>query len=151
MRIVGYTQDSTADGEGLRDVLFLSHCPHKCKGCHNPETWSEENGELFTPHMKAKLIKQLQRLKEPSLTLSGGDPLSDVNYVEVLELVKELKGLGVNLWVYTGYTLEELYSLNKSEVLKYINVLVDGKFEQENKSETSLFRGSSNQRIHVLN
>ncbi len=97
MRLIGYVQDSTADGEGLRDVLFFSHCTHRCEGCHNPEAWNKSYGKVFTSEMKDNLIKQLKRLGTPSVTLSGGDPLSDVNYPEMVDLCREMNENGINI------------------------------------------------------
>lgn len=147
MRVLGYIQDSTADGEGLRDVLFCSGCTHGCIGCHNQESWDATKGIEFTKSMEDKLLKNLKRLSSPALTLSGGDPLHPNNYRDVLNLCKRFKEEGVNIWLYTGYTLEELYGYNISEILMFIDVLVDGKFELNLKSHFSIYRGSSNQRI----
>ena len=147
---MGYVQDSTADGEGLRDVLFLTGCDHFCEGCHNQESWNPNNGIQFTKVMEDKLITHVKRLNPPSLTLSGGDPLFKGNYKEVLELCKRLKKEDINIWLYTGYTLAEVKLEGMGEILEYINVLVDGRFEKDLYDKALLFRGSSNQVIHKL-
>ena len=100
--------------------------------------------------MEAKLLSNLKRLNPPSLTLSGGDPLFKGNYKEVLELCKRLKKENINIWLYTGYTLDEVKSEGMGEVLNYIDVLVDGKFDNKLYDKTLMFKGSSNQVIHRL-
>jgi len=147
MRIIGYTQDSTADGEGLRDVLFVSGCDHRCSSCHNKESWSPEKGIFFSKGMKAKFIAYAKRLNPPAVTLSGGDPLYESNYEEIIKLCEELKVEGINIWLYTGYTLEEIKNLRPG-ILKVVDVIVDGKFDKSLSAEAPLFRGSSNQEIH---
>jgi len=146
MNIISYVQDSIVDGEGLRDVLFVSACSHKCVGCHNTESWSPTEGTFFTKKMKAKLIQEAKRLSLPAITLSGGDPLYETNYKEVVALCKELKQHGINIWLYTGYTLEQVKEI-RPLILPHIDVLVDGKYVEELKDPCLKFKGSTNQNI----
>lgn len=150
MRVINYVQDSTADGEGLRDVLFVSGCNHKCEGCHNKRTWDSSNGVEYTPEMGNKIIVTLKRLSEPAITLSGGDPLHPDNAMEIYHLCKELKNHNVNIWLYTGMTLAELKDSLYRPILSQIDVLVDGKYIKELHDDTCLYRGSSNQKIYRI-
>lgn len=140
--------DSIVDGEGLRAVIWTQGCAHKCPGCHNPET------HAFTPNLE----KDVEELKEEiaSLTLidgvtfSGGDPMFQSE--ACAELASFIKSIGLNVWAYTGYTFEDLLALGKhnKNILKFlqnIDILVDGRFEIENRSLTLNYRGSTNQRV----
>lgn len=140
---------SIADGEGIRVVLFVTGCSHKCKGCHNPQCWDPNNGKLFTAKTFNLLLNLLNRNYINGLTLSGGDPLFAGNRDEITRIVKQIKNKLPNktIWCYTGYKYEEIKDL---ELLNYIDVLVDGKFEIEKRDITLPFRGSSNQRILKL-
>lgn len=136
--------DSIVDGEGLRAVIWTQGCSHNCKGCHNPETHDFTKGILKDVEEIKHEIKSLTL--QDGITLSGGDPFFQIEASK--ELAKYAKGIGLSVWVYTGFTFEELLKKEKAkEFLKYIDVLVDGKFEIENKSLNIKFRGSTNQRI----
>lgn len=140
---------SIADGEGVRVVLFVTGCSHHCIGCHNPKCQNENEGKLFTTETLGKLLKLLDRDYIDGLTLSGGDPLY-INNREIIELICQTikeKLPNKTIWLYTGYRYEEIYDLN---LLKYIDVLVDGKFEMDKRDITLPFRGSSNQKIIKL-
>lgn len=150
MNVIGYIQDSTADGLGLRDVLFVSGCSHKCKGCQNNESWDVTNGIPFTPYMEERLIENLKRMETPAITLSGGDPLFSENFQDTLKLCKKLKTEGIDIWLYTGYDLGEILLSDKGDILNFIDVLVDGKFEKELMSDKAKFRGSTNQIIYKI-
>jgi len=140
--------DSIVDGEGIRSVIWFQGCAHHCFNCQNPETWDFDGGvELDTEEMKKK-IKDLEA--QQGVTFSGGDPLYQLDaFIDLAKCVHECK---MNVWVYTGYTYEELIELSKKdgkylEALKEIDVLVDGPFVNSLKSFAVKFRGSSNQRI----
>lgn len=141
--VTGRNSCSLADGEGLRDVWYISLCNHKCKGCQNKEFWNVK-GELFSIN---EIIDMINENPLTNVTLSGGDGLT-IQYKETLELLKAIKSkTNKNVWVYTGYTFEELFNSPKRECLDYIDVLVDGRFEIDKRDITLKFRGSSNQRI----
>ena len=140
--------DSIVDGEGIRSVIWFQGCLHNCPGCHNPETHDFKAGvEVSLKEMKAQ-IDELEY--QSGVTFSGGDPMMQVE--ALAELAAYVKEKGMNVWVYTGYTFEELMILaekNESylKAMEQIDVLVDGKFVMDLKSFDVQFRGSSNQRI----
>lgn len=137
IKVLPYT---VVDGPGLRCSVYFSGCEHHCKGCHNPETWDYSYGKNVHPN---KIFEQIQDSGLKNVTLSGGDPFAQP-LSELLVLLKLLEGY--NIWCYTGYTWEEIKDSHK-ELLKYIDVLVDGRFNQELKSDDCLYRGSTNQRL----
>ena len=140
--------DSIVDGEGIRSVIWFQGCSHNCLGCHNSETHDFNAGvEVSIEDMKVK-IDELEY--QSGVTFSGGDPMMQVEALK--ELAAYVKKKGMNVWVYSGYTFEELMILAEKndiyrQALEYIDVLVDGKFILELKSFDVQFRGSSNQRI----
>ncbi len=136
--------DSIVDGEGLRAVIWAQGCSHNCKECHNPETHDFNKGiEKDVEDIK----KEINKLTlQDGITLSGGDPFFQPE--ACTEIAKYAKEQGLNIWAYTGFLFEVLLKNEKTrELLNYIDVLVDGKFEIENKSLNIKFRGSTNQRI----
>lgn len=141
-------QDSIVDGEGIRSVIWFQGCSHNCPGCHNPETHDFNAGEIVSlEDMKAQ-IDELEF--QAGVTFSGGDPMMQVE--ALTELASYVHEKGMNVWVYTGFTFEELMTLaekndNYRKALEEIDVLVDGKFVLDLKSFDVQFRGSSNQRI----
>lgn len=139
--IVGYNEDSLVDGDYVRTVVYIGGCTHLCPECHNREYWDK----VGTLHNIDKFYDEY--LKENKyITISGGDGLT-IQYTQTLNLLKLLKHKGHNVWLYTGYTFEELINSDKKECLNYIDVLVDGKYEKDKRDITLFFRGSSNQRI----
>lgn len=140
------TKAEIANGNGVRVALWVAGCNHHCKNCHNPESWSCNSGELFTEDDLHKLIKELSLPYYDGLTLTGGDPLHPSNVRNVEYIIKTIKQVCPNktIWCYTGYEFEQVRNL---EVMKYIDVLVDGRYVDELRDITLSFRGSSNQRI----
>ena len=141
MRVLGYLPNSIVDGVGIRQVFFLAGCPHHCKGCQNPQYWNPSGGEHYT--VKEIITKALSSPYD--VTFSGGDPLYQLVELDaVMRLIKPKKGI----WVYTGFTWEEIMeNAALKSVLENIDVLVDGRFEEDKKNPELLFRGSENQRI----
>lgn len=150
MKILNIMHDSIVDGIGLRAVIFFAGCPHKCKGCHNSQSWNIDYGSDYTISQIIDNIKSNTMTK--GVTLSGGDPMFQASEVKVLAC--RLKKMGYNLWIYSGYTYEEILdsqSRDMIELLKCCDVLVDGRFEEDKKDLTLAMRGSSNQLIIDLN
>ena len=148
MKYSEITYPDVNNGEGCRVTLFVSGCSHRCKGCHNHETWNFNFGKDFNDEVKNRLFDIVSKPYIKGLTLSGGDPLD--SYDDVLELVKEFRnrfGETKDIWVYTGYVIDDLLKLNKDEILEYIDVLVDGEYIEEQRDVSLAFRGSKNQRI----
>ena len=142
--------DDQLNGEGLRVVVFLSGCSHHCEGCHNPQTWDSKSGKEFDQSAKDEIYHYLSQDYTDGLTLSGGDPLDYCNVEDVLEFCKEIRSTFPNksIWVYTGYTYEELLNNPvQAEVLKYIDILVDGPFVAKLADMKYHYAGSTNQRI----
>ncbi|MBR6516687.1 MAG: anaerobic ribonucleoside-triphosphate reductase activating protein [Bacilli bacterium] len=136
------------NGLGIRISLYLSGCKCRCRNCHNPETWDFNGGMPFDESAQKMLFEAISKPYIKGLTLSGGNPLD--NYESVLELLKTFKnefGDTKDVWLYSGYTLEEIIDMGMVEILDYIDVLVDGRYVDELRDLTLAFRGSSNQRI----
>ncbi len=136
--------DSIVDGEGIRTVIWTQGCPHNCLGCHNPGTHDFDGGLLVEV---SDVIEELKTLKgQDGITLSGGDPVCQSE--ACLLICKAAHEMGLNVWCYTGYTYEAMLRNPKHyNLLKEIDVLVDGKFILEEKSYDLYFKGSKNQRI----
>lgn len=150
IRIAGYVDDSIVDGPGIRFTIFTQGCAHHCFNCHNPETWDFDKGKDVDIDELISKINRNPLLQ--GITLSGGDPLYQVN--ACLELVKKVKELNsdLDIIIYTGFTFEELainFKKNNDllSLLKLSDILIDGKYEDSLRDLTLKFRGSSNQRV----
>lgn len=148
IRLSGIAYESLVNGPGMRRVFFSQGCKHNCKGCFNPDTHDFNGGE---DRNMDDLIKDV--IENPILrgvTFSGGDPWEQAD--KFAYMAKAFKEHNLSVWSYTGYTFE--YILNHknerkgwADLLDSVDVLVDGRFEEEKKKEGLKFRGSSNQRI----
>lgn len=140
------TKTDMLNGDGLRVVLWLAGCNHRCQDCQNPETWDEFGGLAFDDLAKKEIFEELDKDYVKGITFSGGDPLFPQNRKEVGELAQEIHKLYPNkdIWLYTGYTYEQIKNW---EYLKYIDVLVDGPFIPAMKELGLKWVGSSNQRV----
>lgn len=142
MKILKIVKQTAADGPGLRNSIYVSGCAHACPGCHNPESWNFDAGtEMDIHEIVAEVLDPYA-----DITITGGDPV--YRYEEVIELCQALKGYGKNIWLFTGFTYEEI-SLICPALLLCIDVLVDGKYD-ETQRDLTRFCGSKNQRILYL-
>lgn len=145
--ILNTIEETYADGPGIRYSIYFAGCKHNCPHCHNPESWDFNNGIELTDTIINDIYKQIE--SNPMLTgitISGGDPLYSSK--DLLKLLLKIKDLNKNIWVFTGFTIEELIDLNDTDInecLKYIDVLVDGPYKHELRN-LSEFKGSTNQR-----
>lgn len=147
IRLASMPFESIVDGEGLRLVIFVQGCSRDCPGCHNAEAQDPNGGfEIFIEDL-IELICSTKIIS--GITLSGGEPFEQKD--ECVRLIKEIKKVrpDLNFWVYTGYLFEDLIETGK-DLLDEIDVLVDGPFLIEKKSLDLKFRGSSNQRIILM-
>jgi anaerobic ribonucleoside-triphosphate reductase activating protein len=145
-----------ADGEGVRVSLFVSGCRHHCKNCFNKVAWDFDYGTPWDKNVEAQLLSYLAPDYISGLTLLGGEPFEPENQPVLVEFLKKVKKKypQKTIWCYTGFTLDkELLGKSRAvtpytmDMLKNIDVLVDGRFIEEKKSLALKFRGSSNQRI----
>ena len=145
-RLSGIVNDSIVDGPGLRLTVFMQGCPYGCPGCQNPQTHDVMGGrEADTEEVRAMLKKNPLL---DGLTLSGGEPLLQPQ--AACEMAEMAKAQGLNVWCYTGDTVEHMLKNRAPDVmaaLEYVDVLVDGPFILEQKSLDLRFRGSRNQRL----
>ena len=144
IRVSGIVNDSIADGPGLRLTVFTQGCPHKCEGCHNPQTHPLDGGKLVSIEEILDIIDKNELLD--GVTFSGGEPFLQAEALYVL--AEQIKKRGLSLIIYTGYTWKELTE-DKSAMpfIEMADYIIDGKFEESKKSLDLDFRGSANQRI----
>jgi anaerobic ribonucleoside-triphosphate reductase activating protein len=148
VRIAGIVPESIVDGPGFRYVVFTQGCPHDCPGCHNADSHDPAGGKVKPLD---EIIREMQKNELiDGLTLSGGEPFCQAEACARLAAAAKAKGL--NVWVYSGYTFEELLqgmpnAPGWEDLLNTCDVLVDGRFELRNRSLALRFRGSQNQRI----
>ena len=141
-RILDIIKGTTVDGPGFRTSIYFAGCNHHCEGCHNPQSWDPEGGK----EMSLKEIMDIIEEEDFDVTFSGGDPLFYANKLPIL--VDAIKKNRRNLWIYTGYSWEEIIlSPILFQAIRNADVLVDGKFDEELKDRDLPFRGSSNQRL----
>ena len=150
-----------ANGPGVRTSLFVSGCTHHCKNCFNSEAWDFKYGNPFTEEIAYKIIESCKPDYISGLSLLGGEPMEEANQKDLFPFLKRFKQIFVNktIWCYTGYTYEQLTGIEDcncrneytDEILRLIDVLVDGEFVQELYDISLRFRGSSNQRIIDMN
>lgn len=146
MRYHNITKDDMLNGDGLRVVLWVAGCAHKCKNCHNPITWDINGGIEFDVNAENELFGALNKPYISGITFSGGDPLHPQNRPDTAKLILKIKDKfpQKTIWLYTGFLWEDV---KDEEYIKYIDVLVDGKFVEELKDEKLHWKGSSNQRV----
>ena len=148
MRIASYITESIVDGPGLRLTVFVQGCPHRCPGCHNPQTHDFSGGREMGVEELTRIYAENPLLD--GLTLSGGEPMCQPEACAAL--ARAVRALGGNVWVYSGDTYEEILAdPAKKALLDAADVLVDGPFLESRRSLELLWRGSANQRVIDLN
>lgn len=142
LRVIDIVDGTIVDGPGLRTSIYFAGCKHKCPGCHNPQSWDFNAGHDMTI---AELVEHV-RENDFDVTFSGGDPLYQID--NIILLSREIHKLGHKIWLYTGYTIEEIEaSEHLRRILAEVDTIVEGPFVQSLRDTSLQFRGSSNQRI----
>lgn len=145
MNILKIIPDTIVDGSGLRTSIYFAGCKIHCKGCHNPESWSLDNGKQYTVD---EIIEIVESYKNNKITLTGGNPLDQKDLNQLLTLCIKLKENKYNIWFYSGYTWDQILNNELyTQIITNVDVVVDGPFIEELKNLKLKFRGSSNQRI----
>ena len=157
MRYAAVRPLDISNGEGLGVALFVQGCSLRCKGCFQPETWDFNGGQEFTQETKEKIFKYLRQPGITRFTLLGGEPLENCNLFELSQIIDIIKRdfPNIKIWVYSGYTRDELRKRAQTSELKYlkfildnIDVLVDGPFIEDQKDLNLKWCGSANQKIY---
>lgn len=151
MNYIKITKSDIANGIGIRTVLWVSGCTMHCKECHNQSTWNFNAGQLFTNDTMNELLNSLIPDYVAGLTLSGGHPLEKQNQQQIANIVKTVKAKypTKTIWLYTGYLYENILKMPfvVRDILPYIDILVDGKYDCTKRDITLAWCGSSNQRV----
>lgn len=151
MRYAGIIENDVVNGEGICLSYWTQGCPHKCDGCHNPETWNFNCGkEDSKENILNKILTLLNKNSiHRNLSILGGEPLCDENIDFTMEILKQVKQKypSIKTFVWTGYTYEELCKLYKDIIFDNIDVLIDGKYDKNQRDITLKLRGSKNQRV----
>ena len=141
-RILDIVRGTTVDGPGFRTAIYFAGCRHACPGCHNPQSWD------FNAGIEMTIVELMDIINEEDfdVTLSGGDPLYHPE--EVAILARRIKETGHKVWLYTGFTMEEIQASERLSLpLPYLDAVVDGPYIEALRDPDLQFRGSSNQRI----
>lgn len=149
-RIADYKPFAFVDGEGVRCSLYVSGCPFACVGCFNEAAWSFRYGEPYTRELEDRIVADLAHESVQGLTLLGGEPFLNTEVcLALIARVRSELGDTKDVWSWTGYTFEELLleSPDKLALLREVDVLVDGRFEESQRDLSLQFRGSRNQRV----
>lgn len=149
MNYSGIINCSIVDGDGFRVSLFVSGCKHCCEGCHNRQTWNFKFGKPYTQEVEDILFDRIDKSFIKGLTLTGGDPMYSADeLIEVVKRFRERFGDTKDIWIYTGFTMDEIKSDEKMKSLADMcDFVVDGVFKKDERDTTIAFRGSRNQII----
>lgn len=155
MNYIEIYKTDTTNGHGIRVVFWTSGCSHHCFNCHNPQTWNPNAGELYTDKVRDEIIEALNKPYIEGITFSGGDPMYVGNVDEVYNLILDIRKTLPNktIWLYTGFTYEEIMESDdeimkkRQQIIENLDVLIDGKFVEDLKNLNLKWRGSSNQRV----
>ena len=146
----------TGNSHGISTTLFVSGCNNCCTGCHNPQSWDKDYGEEFDSSVALDLITSLNNPHIKYLVLSGGDPLFESNTRTIVDLIYDVRTFAPNIKIilYTGLTIEQILESDdpvKHLILRKIDYLIDGKYDETKKSSCIDLRGSVNQRCFKRN
>lgn len=150
MKYQNITHDDMLNGDGIRVVLWVSGCTHRCKGCQNPMTWNADDGKEFGEEEWKEIAVELAKEHIAGITFSGGDPFHPKNRRTIAKTIRRIRASfpRKSIWLYTGYTWEEIRDDDVlKEIVKNIDVLVDGEFIENLFDSTYHWAGSTNQRI----
>lgn len=151
MNYIKITKHDIANGIGVRVVLWVSGCTMHCHNCQNPTTWDFNAGQAFIKDTMSELLEALSPDYISGLTLSGGHPLEQANQQQISNIVKTVKTKlpSKTIWLYTGYTYEQILKSKfiVNEILPYIDILVDGKYDETQRDISLVWCGSKNQRV----
>lgn len=156
MRYAKINPNDVANGEGICVSLFVQGCPHRCKGCFNPETWDFDGGFEFTDREMNYILEALQTCYvKRNFSILGGEPMASSNRIEVHYILSRVRKYfpNIKIYIWTGYYLEDLLKEKDpitNKILDLIDYIIDGPFEEDKKDLTLKLRGSSNQRIWDL-
>ena len=137
------------NGPGVRTTLFVSGCTHNCEGCFNKEQQDFNYGELWSFEKHEEFIKYASEERVVGISILGGEPMQQLNEPYLIALLATIKlKLKKPIWLWTGYTFEEcIKDWKKSLLLTFVDVLIDGRYEEDKRDYTLKYRGSSNQRV----
>lgn len=142
LRVLDIIEGTTVDGPGLRLSIYFAGCRHHCPGCHNPQSWDMEGGR----EMSVTELTEIVRDAGINVTFSGGDPIEQ--WRELTPLAQAIVSMGLTIWCYTGYTMEQLNGRPELKpLLDCIDTIVDGPYIEALRDTSLRFRGSSNQRL----
>lgn len=146
MRYHNITKDDMLNGDGLRVVLWVAGCEHRCHNCQNPVTWDIEGGLEFDEAARQEIFDELNKSYISGITFSGGDPLHTKNRSDIGVLAEKISKQfpDKTIWLYSGYEWQDIRDL---PFMKYIDILVDGPFIEKMKDTRLPWRGSSNQKV----
>lgn len=146
MRYHNITKDDMLNGDGLRVVLWVAGCSHCCRECQNPITWDPNGGVLFDDAAKEEIFDELRKDYISGITFSGGDPMHLSNEATVTALAREIRAKfpEKTIWLYTGGSWD---FMKKREIVRYLDVVIDGEYECDKRDTQLHWRGSSNQRV----
>ena len=161
MNYSGISECDVLNGTGFRVVLFVSGCSHRCYNCQNPKTWDKNFGHPFTEKTKQYIFNCLDKDYIDGITITGGDPLHENNLDEVLKLTQQIRISfpEKTIWLYTGYKIEDIfypYIINQPmtykqririDIIRWVDVLIDGEYIDEQKDLSLKWKGSKNQRV----
>ena len=143
IQVLDILRETTVDGPGFRTSIYCAGCSHQCPGCHNPQSWDFKAG---TPMSEESLLKEILADEFADVTFSGGDPMYQAEgFACLASMIKE--NSSKTIWCFTGFRFEELMTPAQQELLRHIDVLVDGPFVAALRDTSLRFRGSSNQRL----